>query len=71
MVPEPEESPNEEAHDFTAFSKQLDESFTGKNRGWSAIVKVIGLTVMCAKSVIDLEREVIELRREVRFRGQH
>lgn len=49
--------------------EQLDESFTGKNRGWSAIVKLIGLTAMCAKGVIDLEREVIELRREVRSRG--
>jgi hypothetical protein len=92
MVPEPEENPDEEAHDFTPFSKirridldpdsvvgkelienfeQLDESFTGKNKGWSAIVKLIGLTAMCAKGVIELEREVIELRREVRSRGQH
>ena len=46
--------------------EQLDESFTGKNKSWSAIVKLIGLTAMCAKGVIDLEREVIELRREVR-----
>jgi hypothetical protein len=46
--------------------EQLDVSFTGKNKSWSAIVKLIGLTAMCAKGVIDLEREVIELRREVR-----
>jgi hypothetical protein len=91
MVPEPEET-DEEAHDFSPFSKirridldpdsvvgkelrdrfeQLDESFTGKNKSWSAIVKLIGLTAMCAKGVIDLEKEVIELRREVRSRGQH
>ncbi len=50
--------------------EQLDESFTGKNKSWSAIVKLIGLTAMCAKAVIDLEREVIELRREVRSRGR-
>jgi hypothetical protein len=50
--------------------EQLDESFTGKNKGWSAIVKLIGLTAMCAKGVIEMEREVIELRREVRSGGQ-
>jgi hypothetical protein len=48
--------------------EQLDESFSGKNKGWSVIVKLIGLTAMCAKGVIDLEREVIQLRREVRSR---
>jgi hypothetical protein len=48
--------------------EQFDESFSGKNKGWSAIVKLIGLTAMCAKGVIDLEREVIQLRREVRPR---
>ena len=47
---------------------QLDESFTGKNHLWAAVVKLIGLTAMCAKGVIDLEKEVIELRREVRSR---
>lgn len=44
----------------------LDQSFTGKNPLWAAVVKLIGLTAMCAKGVIDLEKEVIELRREVR-----
>jgi hypothetical protein len=48
--------------------EQFDESFTGKNKSWSAIVKLIGLTAMCAKGVIDLEREIIQLRREVRSR---
>jgi hypothetical protein len=46
--------------------EQFDESFSGKSKSWSAIVKLIGLTAMCAKGVIDLEREVIQLRREVR-----
>jgi hypothetical protein len=46
----------------------LDQSFTGKNPLWAAVVKLIGLTAMCAKGVIDLEKEVIELRREVRSR---
>jgi hypothetical protein len=46
--------------------EQLDESFTGKNKSWSAIVKLIALTAMCVKGVIDLEKQVIELRREVR-----
>ncbi|SPM37824.1 Mycobacterium rhizamassiliense ORFan [Mycobacterium rhizamassiliense] len=47
---------------------QLDQSFTGKNPLWSAVVKLIGLTAMCARGVIDLEKEVIELRREMRSR---
>lgn len=46
----------------------LDQSFTGKNPLWSAVVKLIGLTAMCAKGVIDLEKQMIELRREVRSR---
>jgi hypothetical protein len=45
---------------------EFDESFTGKNHLWAAVVKLIGLSAMCAKGVIDLEKEVIELRREVR-----
>jgi hypothetical protein len=49
--------------------EQLDESFTGKNKSWSAIVKLIALTAMCVKGVIDLEKQVIELRREVRSRA--
>jgi hypothetical protein len=49
---------------------QLDESFTGKNKSWSAIVKLIALTAMCVKGVIDLEKQVIELRREVRSRAE-
>jgi hypothetical protein len=50
--------------------EQLDESFTGKNKSWSAIVKLIALTAMCVKGVIDLEKQVIELRREVRSRNE-
>ena len=46
--------------------EQLDESFTGKNKSWSAIVKLIALSAMCVKGLIDLEKQVIELRREVR-----
>ena len=49
--------------------EQLDESFTGKNKSWSAIVKLIALTAMCVKGVIDLEKQVIELRRELRSRA--
>jgi hypothetical protein len=45
---------------------ELDESFTGHSRIWAVVVKLIGLTAMCAKAVIDLEKQVIELRREVR-----
>ena len=50
--------------------EQLDESFTGKNKSWSAIVKLIALTAMCVKGVIDLEKQVIELRRELRSRTE-
>jgi hypothetical protein len=46
--------------------EQLDESFNGKNKSWSAIVKLIALSAMCVKGVIDLEKQVIDLRREVR-----
>jgi hypothetical protein len=50
--------------------EQLDESFSGKNKSWSAIVKLIALTAMCVKGVIDLEKQVIELRREGRSRAE-
>jgi hypothetical protein len=33
-------------------------------------VKLIGLTAMCSKAVIDLEKEVIDLRRELRSRDE-
>jgi hypothetical protein len=33
-------------------------------------VKLIGLTAMCSKAVIDLEKQVIELRRELRSRDK-
>jgi hypothetical protein len=46
--------------------EQLDESFSGKNKSWSAIVKLIALSAMCVQGVIDLEKQVIDLRREVR-----
>jgi hypothetical protein len=46
--------------------EEFDESFTGKNKIWAVVVKLIGLTAMCSKAVIDLEKQVIELRREVR-----
>lgn len=49
--------------------EQLDESFNGKNKSWSAIVKLIALSAMCVKGVIDLEKQVIDLRREVRTRA--
>lgn len=49
---------------------EFDESFTGKSRIWAVVVKLIGLTAMCSKAVIDLEKEVIELRREVRSRDK-
>jgi hypothetical protein len=49
--------------------EQLDESFNGKNKSWSAIVKLIALSAMCVKGVIDLEKQVIDLRREVRSRA--
>ena len=45
---------------------EFDESFTGHSRIWAVVVKLIGLTAMCSKAVIDLEKQVIELRREVR-----
>jgi hypothetical protein len=48
----------------------LDESFTGKNKSWSAIVKLIALSAMCVKGVIDLEKQVIDLRREVCSRAE-
>jgi hypothetical protein len=44
----------------------LDDSFRGKNERRSAMLKLIGLTAMCATGVVDLEREVVELRRELR-----
>ena len=50
--------------------EQLDESFSGKNKSWSAIVKLIALSAMCVKGVIDLEKQVIDLRREVRSRAE-
>jgi hypothetical protein len=50
--------------------EQLDESFTGKNKSWSAIVKLIALSAMCVKGLIDLEKQVIELRREVRSHAE-
>ncbi|MGV0788307.1 hypothetical protein ABQF33_15470 [Mycolicibacterium sp. XJ2] len=50
--------------------EQLDESFTGKNKSWSAIVKLIALSAMCVKGVIDLEKQVIDLRREVRSHAE-
>jgi hypothetical protein len=50
--------------------EHLDESFNGKSKSWSAIVKLIALSAMCVKGVIDLEKQVIDLRREVRSRGE-
>ena len=47
---------------------EFDHSFTGHSRIWAVVVKLIGLTAMCSKAVIDLEKQVIELRREVRSR---
>ena len=47
---------------------EFDESFTGHSRIWAVVVKLIGLTAMCSKAVIDLEKQVIELRRELRSR---
>jgi hypothetical protein len=60
---DPESIVGKDLHDRFA---QLDQSFTGRNPLWAAVVKLIGLTAMCAQGVIDLEKEVIELRREVR-----
>lgn len=87
MVPEPEEPPDFspfskmrhlELDPESVVGKELrerftrlDESFTGKNHLWAAVVKLIGLTAMCAKGVIDLEKQVIELRREVRSNAGH
>jgi hypothetical protein len=48
----------------------FDESFTGHNRIWAVVVKLVGLTAMCSKAVIDLEKQVIELRRELRSRDK-
>jgi hypothetical protein len=50
--------------------EQLDESFKGKNKSWSAIVKLIALSAMCVKGVIELEKQVIEMRRQVRSRAE-
>jgi hypothetical protein len=50
--------------------EQLDESFKGKNKSWSAIVKLIALSAMCVKGVIELEKQVIEMRRQVRARAE-
>ena len=47
---------------------EFDHSFTGHSRIWAVVVKLIGLTAMCSKAVIDLEKEVIDLRRELRSR---
>ena len=49
---------------------EFDESFTGHSRIWAVVVKLIGLTAMCSKAVIDLEKQVIELRREVLSRDK-
>ena len=64
---EPESVIGRELHDRFA---EFDESFTGHSRIWSVVVKLIGLTAMCSKAVIDLEKQVIELRREVRSRDK-
>jgi hypothetical protein len=49
---------------------EFDHSFTGHSRIWAVVVKLIGLTAMCSKAVIDLEKEVIDLRRELRSRDK-
>ena len=49
---------------------EFDESFTGHSRIWAVVVKLIGLTAMSSKAVIDLEKQVIELRRELRSRDK-
>jgi hypothetical protein len=49
---------------------EFDESFIGHSRIWAVVVKLIGLTAMCSKAVIDLEKQVIELRRELRSRDK-
>ncbi len=67
MELDPESVIGRELHDRFA---EFDESFTGKSRIWSVVVKLIGLTAMCSQAVIDLEKQVIELRREVRSRDK-
>ena len=64
---DPESVIGRELHDRFA---EFDESFTGHSRIWSVVVKLIGLTAMCSKAVIDLENQVIELRREMRSRDK-
>ena len=64
---DPESVIGRELHDRFA---EFDESFTGHSRIWSVVVKLIGLTAMCSKAVIDLEKQVIELRREVLSRDK-
>jgi hypothetical protein len=64
---DPESVIGRELHDRFA---EFDESFSGHSRIWSVVVKLIGLTAMCSKAVIDLEKQVIELRREVRSRDK-
>ena len=59
MELDPESVIGRELHDRFA---EFDESFTGKSRIWSVVVKLIGLTAMCSQAVIDLEKQVIELR---------
>ena len=49
---------------------EFDDSFTGHSRIWAVVVKLIGLTAMCSKAVIDLEKQVIDLRRELRSRDK-
>jgi hypothetical protein len=49
---------------------EFDHSFAGRSRLWAVVVKLIGLTAMCSKAVIDLEKEVIDLRRELRSRDK-
>jgi hypothetical protein len=64
---DPESVVGKELHDRF---EELDESFSGKNKIWAVVVKLIGLTAMCSKAVIDLEKQVIELRREIRARDE-
>ena len=49
---------------------EFDDSFTGHSQIWAVVVKLIALTAMCSKAVIDLEKEVIDLRRELRSRDR-
>ena len=67
LLLDPESVIGRELHDRFA---EFDESFTGHSRIWAVVVKLIGLTAMCSKAVIDLEKQVIELRREVRSRDK-